>query len=54
LVGRTFTVENVQRMVQLRDASDLIVIDTLMNQQDRFGNVHCQNTYYYRDTADPN
>ena len=25
-----------------------------MNQQDRFGNVHCQNTYYYRDTADPN
>jgi len=41
-------------MVQLRDASALIVIDTPMNQQDRFGNVHCQNTYYYRDTADPN
>ena len=41
-------------MVQLRDASDLIVIDTLMNQQDRFGNVHYQETYFYRDTADPN
>jgi hypothetical protein len=54
LVGRTFTVENVQKMVQLRDASDLIVIDTLMNQQDRFGNVHYQETYYYRDTADSN
>ena len=54
LVGRTFTVENVQKMVQLRDASDLIVIDTLMNQQDRFGNVHYQETYYYRDSADPN
>ncbi len=54
LVGRTFTVENVQKMVQLRDASDLIVIDTLMNQQDRFGNVHHQETYFYRDTADPN
>jgi hypothetical protein len=53
LIGRAFTVENVQRMVQLRDASDLIVIDTLMNQQDRFGNVHYQNTYYYRDAADP-
>jgi hypothetical protein len=54
LVGRTFTVENVQQMVQLRDASDLIVIDTLMNQQDRFGNVHYQETYYYRDSADLN
>jgi hypothetical protein len=54
LVGRTFTIENVQKMVQLRDASDLIVIDTLMNQQDRFGNVHYQETYYFRDSADPN
>jgi hypothetical protein len=54
LVGRSFTVENVQKVVQLRDASDLIVIDTLMNQQDRFGNVHFQETYYYRDSADPN
>jgi hypothetical protein len=39
-------------VVQLRDASDLIVIDT--NQQDRLGNVHYQNTYYYRVPADPN
>ena len=54
LVGRTCTAENVQKMVQLRDASDLIVIDTLMNQQDRFGNVHYRETYYYRDRADPN
>jgi len=54
LVGRTFTVENVQKMVQLRDASDLIIIDTLMNQQDRFGNIHYWETYYYRDTTDPN
>ena len=52
LVGRTFTVENVQKMVQIRDAADLIVIDTLMNQQDRFGNIHYRQTYYYRDTAD--
>jgi hypothetical protein len=54
LVGRTFSAENVQKMVQLRDASDLIVIDTLMNQQDRFGNIHYKETYYYRDTGDPN
>jgi hypothetical protein len=54
LVGRSFTVENVQKMVQLRDAANLIVIDTLMNQQDRFGNIHYVETYYYRDPNDLN
>jgi hypothetical protein len=53
-VGRTFNPENVQTMVQLKDAADLIVIDTLMNQQDRFGNIHYLETYYYRDVADLN
>ncbi len=52
LVGRNFTVENVQKMVQLKDAADLIVIDTLMNQQDRFGNIHYLATYYYLDAKD--
>ena len=54
LVGRTFTAENVQAMVRLRDAADLIIIDTMMNQQDRFGNIHYRQTYYYLDRADPN
>ena len=40
LVGRTFTAENVQKMLQLTDAANLIVIDTLINHQDRFGNIH--------------
>ena len=52
LVGRSFTAENVQKMVQLKDAADLIVIDTLMNQQDRFGNIHYFAVYYYFDAAD--
>ncbi len=52
LVGRDFTTENVQKMVQLKDAADMIVIDTLMNQQDRFGNIHYLMTYYYRDADD--
>jgi hypothetical protein len=39
-------------MVQLKDAADLIVIDTVMNQQDRFGNVHYLATYYYLDPKD--
>ena len=41
-------------MVQLKDAADLIAIDTLMNQQDRFGNIHYLQTYYYLDANDPN
>lgn len=54
LVGRNFSAENVQKMVQLKDAADLIVIDTLMNQQDRFGNIHSLAAYYYLDTKDLN
>lgn len=54
LVGRTFTAQNVQTMVQLKDASDMIVIDTLMNQQDRFGNIAFVETYYYLDKKDLN
>src|SRR5262249_54380597 len=52
LVGGNLTAENVQKMVQLKDAADLIVIDTLMNQQDRFGNIHYLPTYYYIDAND--
>jgi hypothetical protein len=52
MVNRDFTTENVQKMVQLRDAANLIVIDTLMNQQDRFGNIHYIETYYYHDPKD--
>jgi hypothetical protein len=54
LVGRSFTVENVQTMVRLRDVADLIVIDTILNQQDRFGNIHNRQTYYYLDRTNPN
>ena len=54
LVGRSFTAENVQKMLQLKDAADMIVLDTLMNQQDRFGNIHYLTAYYYLDTNDRN
>ena len=54
LVGRNFTAENVQKMVQLKDASELIVLDTLLNQQDRFGNIHYFDTFYYLDAKELN
>jgi hypothetical protein len=53
LVGRDFTTENMQKLTRLRDVAHLIVMDTIMNQQDRFGNVHYRQTYYYRDRTDP-
>lgn len=54
LVSREFTAANVQKMVQLKDASDMIVLDSLMNQQDRMGNIHYLVKYYYLDDADKN
>ena len=51
-VGTDFTADNVQKMVQLKDASDMIVLDTIMNQQDRMGNIHALTTYYYLDTQE--
>jgi hypothetical protein len=52
MVGRDFTADNVQKMVQLKDASELIVLDTLLNQQDRFGNIHEVPVYCYLDAQD--
>lgn len=52
LVGQEFNAANLQRMVQMRDAADMIVIDTLMNQQDRFGNIDTVTKYYFFDKSD--
>jgi hypothetical protein len=35
-----------QRIVQMKDISDMVLIDTLMAQQDRFGNIHSMDYYY--------
>lgn len=51
-IGREFTQDNVQRFMQLRDAADFIALDSVMNQEDRFGNIHFQNHYVYRDRND--
>jgi len=52
LVGRDFTAANLQRMVQMRDISEMIILDTLMNQQDRFGNIDFINKYYFFDKSE--
>lgn len=47
-VAREFKQENVQAILQLRDAADFILIDTLLSQEDRFGNIHFQKRFYYQ------
>lgn len=51
-VERDFVQKNVQAMLQLRDASDMILLDTILGQQDRFGNIHAYKRYYYIVTED--
>lgn len=60
-VQRVFTAQGVGAMAQrnlasaapiiqqMRDISDLILMDYLMQQQDRFGNIHYTEYYYYLD-----
>jgi hypothetical protein len=52
LVGNSFTVENAQKLQQMKDVSELIVMDTILNQHDRFGNVHYTMKYFYKDPND--
>jgi hypothetical protein len=46
-ISRDYNKVNVQAMMQLRDAADFILLDTIMGQQDRMGNIHYQLTYVY-------
>lgn len=51
LVGNQFTAANVQKVVQMNDVANMIIMDTMLNQQDRFGNVHYTTEYFYVDTT---
>ena len=50
IAGRTLT-ESAQTVTNMKDLSDMLVIDYLMSQQDRFGNIH-EIDYYYFPKAD--
>ncbi|MNK97225.1 hypothetical protein D3C87_1175430 [compost metagenome] len=39
--------------VQMKDVSDMILLDTLLNQQDRIGNIHFKFVWYYQDASAP-
>src|SRR5437763_3788466 len=43
----------VQQIVQIRDLSDMVLMDFIMSQADRFsGNMHCQKIYVWIDNGD--
>ncbi len=44
-ISRRFSPEVAQRLILLREMGDLIILDTLLNQQDRFGNLNFRNSY---------
>lgn len=52
LVGNQWTTPNVQKVLQMQNLADMIVLDHMLNQQDRFGNIHYTNSYYYLDSSD--
>lgn len=39
--------------VQMKDVSDMILLDTLLNQQDRIGNIHFKFVWYFQDASAP-
>lgn len=50
-VDHEFNQVNLQRLIQLRDAANMIVIDTLLSQEDRIGNIHFYEKYFYLDDS---
>lgn len=39
--------------VQMKDVSDMVLLDTLLNQQDRIGNIHFKFVWYTLDASKP-
>lgn len=52
IVGQEFNKENLQKVIQMRDVSEFILLDTLLSQEDRFGNIHFVERYVYQDSAE--
>lgn len=50
IAGRTLA-ESAQTVTNIKDLSEMLLIDYLMSQQDRFGNIH-EIDYYYFTKAD--
>jgi hypothetical protein len=46
-----FDAASVQKMVQMKNVADMVVMDTILSQEDRFGNLHFSEVYYYLENG---
>lgn len=51
IVGSSEFAKVAQTVVQMKDVSDMILLDTLLNQQDRIGNIHYKFVWFYVDPS---
>jgi len=49
MVGNEWNAKNLQVVLQMQNVADMIVLDTVLSQEDRFGNINYTNTYYFVD-----
>jgi hypothetical protein len=52
LVQASFTAANVQTAQQMKDSADMAIMDSILSQEDRMGNIHATVEYAYIDTTD--
>ena len=49
IISKKLSKENLQSLVAMKDLSEMLIIDYLMNQKDRFGNIASIDFAYYKD-----
>ncbi|MBC7370226.1 MAG: hypothetical protein H7326_01595 [Bdellovibrionaceae bacterium] len=52
IVPNQWNAKNVQLVQQMRDVSEMIIMDTMLSQEDRFGNVHYKNSFMFIDKSE--
>jgi hypothetical protein len=46
-ISRTWSTDNVQKLQQAKNVADMILLDTILSQEDRFGNLHYTMDYFF-------
>ncbi len=50
-LATTFNTTTLQKLVQMKNVADMVVLDTILSQEDRFGNLHFTEVYYYSENG---
>lgn len=51
-VSKTWSTASVQTLQQMQNVSDMIIMDTILSQEDRFGNIHYTMRYKYLENGE--